>query len=278
MLSKTLGNNLYPLVVLLFRSSFGLILVGLFFRVAYSLLQVAAIWIVIHWVNGSLPGVLIEAISLGQGSMMFPIACSFFLILSAGASLLSKALAIGAVKNFEKKVCNDAVKISFGDYRNVAKLLLSVVDAIIPVLLVIVVVILWSLEYSWLLAVAFLFFLAGVWLLKKGVSYASPFYAIKPNKDKGSYLYSSERIRFYKILMVPQYISMVASIGISLALVASAIASKLYVDLSSGFHSLLIIATIVSCLQVRSFVGLMVKMGAYNKSATYVNELLKASE
>ncbi len=273
MLSRAIGNNLYPLVRQLFLSSFGLILLSLFFRFTFSILQVVAIWVLIYWVNGNVPQSLLEATNIEQDSLVFPVACSLFLMLSAGASFLSKILAIRAVKKFEENLCNDAAKVNFGDYWSVAKLLLSVVDAIIPVLFVIVVVILWSLEYPWMMAVALLLVFLGVWLLKKGVTYASPFYAINPNKNKGNYLCSAERTRFYKILMVPQYISMVASMGVLLLLVASVMVSKLYIPVGDAYHSLLIIVTIMSLIQLKSFVGLVVKMGAYNKN---VKNLVKS--
>jgi len=249
------------------------IFISLFFRATSSVLQMGAMWLVIYWVNGNLPIVLVEIINLDQESLIFPVVGSLFLILSAVLSLLSKLFGITAVKKFEKKISNDDIKINSSDYRNVAKLLLSVIDVIVPAVLLTTVVILWSLEYAWLIILAVLLGFLGIWILKKGVSYVSPFYVIKPHNNKSGYLHSAERIRFYKILMVPQYISMAVFLAISIILVAVAIASKSYVDISSGFHSLLVIMTIVSLLQLRSFVGLMVKMGAYKGNVANMNKL-----
>jgi len=249
------------------------------FRFLFIAMQVLSIWFIFGWVGGSVNGHVLGIIGLPASSYVYPCIGAAGFIASTVFSLLSKICALKATLKFEqvvvlKSIALEAI-VTKGDLKNIVKLLISVLDIVVPLGLIFAVSVLWVIitPYTLILLVFFLF--SGVWFLKKGVGFSAKRYKPVTVRNKlDSYLGSEEHLGFYKILLLPNYIMLVLIAVIAVSIVLSIIATKIYFDLYGASVGHMAILTGVALLQIKSFNSIILRAGAYNKSITVINGVL----
>lgn len=272
-------SKLLRLIILLIKTSPGLTSVSIFAKAAFLLSQLASILLIFSWINGSVPAMLVNLVGLPKASNGYAFIGAAGLISSSVLALLSKKYALQAILQVEKKILSEmsfsGVKVNKGDLKNMVKVLLSVTDVIVPIMLMLAVVIAWSIvtPYS-MFAIAVLAVLALL-LMKKGVSFSAKRY--QPSKIRtqlSEYFGSDEHRSFYRILIMPNYIGVAMLSLIAGGIIFSVLAARVYLDGHETYAHILIIATAVSFLQARSFVGIILRTGAYNRSLGKVVDVL----
>ncbi|MDT4878299.1 hypothetical protein FQZ97_1138890 [compost metagenome] len=117
----------------------------------------------------------------------------------------------------------------------------------------------------------------GGWVSKKGVIFSARKYKALHSKGKlDEYLGGGEHLSFYRILLLPSYISLVAIVIVSVSIVLSMIATKIYFSshgLSIGHTAIL---TGVAFLQAKSMTSIILRAGAYNKSLSAIYNVISS--
>lgn len=275
-----LNGKLVSLIVLLVRTSPGYTLISILAKAAFLLMQLASILLMFSWINQSVPKPLIALTGLAADSNWYAFMAAAGLVLSSAMSLLSKKMALKGTMKVERvilaRVNETHAGLQKGDLKNIVKVLLSVTDIIVPVMLMVAVIIGWVVvtPYS-AIAIGVLAVLA-LPLMRRGVSFSAKRY--KPGKARialPDYLDSEEHQSFYKIMIMPNYIGLAMFTLISGGIIFSVMAAKVYFDGQETFAHILIIATAVAFLQARSFVGIILRTGAYNRSITKVHDIIR---
>ena len=261
------------LIFWLIHNSWGTVFLSALFKSMFITAQAASLWLLIGWARGALPDFVVRLHIIEDESALYPFFCSLVFIASAFFSLFSKFLCIRSVQNLEAdlffRINTDFPSSS--EWRNVAKLMISIVDSVIPLLLMIIVLSAWVVIFP-VLFLPILFALlillaipaAGVKLTKKA------FNMPRKRVNKDSYLGSPEYARFYRLLINPQIIT-VGVYGV-VAIVVSLVAylMKTYPVEIDGIEALPLI-TIIAFLQMKSMIGLIVRWGVYSDCALVVH-------
>ena len=187
------SNSVSRLVALLFRVSPVQVILSMFLKVVFLATQLGSIWLTFYWVSGSIPPALVSSSGIPSESNIWAFIGAGGLFLSSLISLMSKALALKATFRFEKVILEsgriEEVSLLPGDLKNGVKVLLSLIDVTVPILLIVSLVVFWAIvnPYS-ILVIAALFFI-GVFALKKGVSFSA-----------GKYVRTGKRARITEYL------------------------------------------------------------------------------
>lgn len=279
---RLLDGKLVGLVMLMLRTSPACTLASLIAKAAFLLMQLASIMLIFSWINQSVPGPILTVTGLPADSNWFALLGAFGLILSSALSLLSKKMALKGILRVERVIIErfvgQAHTLQKGDLKNIVKVLLSVTDVIVPVILIVAVTAAWVWITPYSLIAVVILALFALPLMRKGVSFSAKRY--RPSKVRTlfpDYLDSEEHTAFYKILIMPNYIGMAMFVMISVGLILSVLAARLYFNGNETYAHILIIATAVAFLQTRSFVGIILRAGAYNRSITKVDDAIRSS-
>ena len=276
-MKKFLNNSLLSLLKHIILKAPLYVITAVGFKGLFLLFQVSSIWIMVSWVNGTMLPVLKDIIQFNDSSYVY-LAIGWFLLISASiSSLLSRWLALRGVGKLEQYVGGrvEGSAILVADYRNLTKVMLGVIDAIVPFVFITGVLIAWLIIQPGLVfPIITLVILVG-FLFRKGVGFSAARFKNRGERVKPEeYLGSSQHKNFYQILMVSQYISLTVY-----ALIATGIVGVLVIIESLGsLHTigLLPVATAIALLQFKSFVGLLVRLGAYIGSVSKVAKLIKS--
>ncbi|MDI3323039.1 hypothetical protein QKW35_01505 [Pontibacterium granulatum] len=277
-MKKFLHSNVAYLVMLMVMQAPFRVLAAVLCKAAFIILQVSAIWIMIIWVRGSMLPLAQQIVGAEPGSLLYPILSGGLLIGAACSSCLARSLGLGGVKKVEQLVMAETSgkQLHVGDYRNLAKLLLAVIDSFVPLAFIMLVILVWIYTVP-----ALMLPLAGVLLIilfffRQGARFSARYFKLSSERlDPESYVGSEEQQRFYRTLMLPQYITVGSYIFIAAALVAVVVSIK---TLSAGDVELglLPIASALAVVQFRSFVGLLVRFGAYSRNVSKIVALIRA--
>lgn len=276
------GKLFYVLFVFL-KTAPILALASIGFRLLFIIIQVASIWFIFGWVSGQVNPYAAQFIGLPAESYVYPCIGALTFFGSTIFSLLSKICGLKATFKFEKliteKINEVENSLTKGDLKNIVKLMIGVLDVGVPLLLIVVVSVLWILITPYTLILIALILLGGMWLLKKGVGFSAKRYrSAMPGNKLDEYLNSSEHQGFYKILLLPSYVTLVLMSVIAISIVLSLIATKLYFTAQGEQIGYMAILTGVAFLQMRSLSSIIVRAGAYNKSLASVYILLNPSK
>ncbi|WP_313055167.1 hypothetical protein [Pseudomonas lopnurensis] len=260
-----------------------LVLTSMGFRFLFIAMQVLSIWFIFGWVGGSVNEHVLDAIGLPAASYVYPCIGAAGFISSTLFSLLSKISALKATFRFEKVVIEQSFANGFvltkGDLKNIVKLMISILDIAVPLGMIFAVSILWLFITPYTLVLLIFFIFAGIWFLKKGVGFSAKRYRVSSPRNKiDSYFGSEEHLGFYKILLLPNYITLVLVAIVAVSIVLSIIAAKLYFSSHGSQVGYMAILTGVAFLQIRSFGNVVLRAGAYNKSLAAVHEVLFAKK
>jgi hypothetical protein len=246
------------------------------FKGLFLLFQISSIWIMISWVSGNMLPAVKGIIQLNDSSYVYLAVGWLLLIAASASSLLSRWLALRGVGKLEQYVGDRAggSVILVSDYRNLTKVMLGVIDAIVPFVFITCVLVAWIIVQPGLIfPIVMLVILVG-FLFRKGIVFSAEKFENKGEKVKPEeYLGSTQHKSFKQILMVSQYISLVVY-----ALIATGIVGVLVIiDSLGSLHTigLLPVATAIALLQFKSFISLLVRLGAYVDSVLKVSEVLK---
>lgn len=256
-----------------------LVLTSMGFRFLFIAMQVLSIWFIFGWIGGGVNEHALDAIGLPAASYVYPCIGAAGFISSTLFSLLSKISALKATFRFEKVVIEQSFANGFvltkGDLKNIVKLMISILDIAVPLGMIFAVSILWLFITPYTLVLLVFFIFAGIWFLKKGVGFSAKRYRVSsPRNNIDSYFGSEEHLGFYKILLLPNYITLVLVAIVAVSIVLGIIAAKLYFSSHGSQVGYMAILTGVAFLQIRSFGNVVLRAGAYNKSLAAVHEVL----
>jgi len=278
LMKKLLNTKVAVLVRLMLKLTPIQLFIALLLKACFISLQVAAIWLMISWVGGK-PLPLVQTLVAHDPSSYI------YLAISACALILASVFSFGArwvtlrcVKRAETYVFHRAGKkggLLASDFRNLSKFLMSIIDAFMPMAFIVSVVIAWIIVVpaALLPLAAVAFFI--VFSFKKAVVFSER--TFRPGKRVAApqeYIGSVEHQKFYRILMVPQYISLVTYILIAVGMVI-VLASVKQLETESFELGFLPVASALALLQFKSFAVLLVRYGAYYGNAAKVVALLR---
>lgn len=276
-------SKLAPVLVSFVRSAPILVLASMGFRFLFIAMQVVSIWFIFGWVGGHVNQHVVDLVGVPAESYVYPCIGSLGFICSTVFSFFSKICALKATFKFERLVVekNVALKVVMtkGDLKNIVKLMISVLDVVVPLGLIIAVSVLWAFITPYTLILVFFILFSGVWFLKKGVGFSAKHYKPVSTRNKlDSYVGSEEHLGFYKILLLPHYITMVLIAIIAVSIVLSLIATKMYFASHGSQVGHMAILTGVAFLQIKSFASIILRAGAYNKSLAAVHSVVIAKK
>lgn len=272
-------NNLFGLLGLLFRQAFFRVLGALAFKLYFILFQVASVWVIISWLNGSVIDVVQQLVGQDVTSFIYPLLASASLILAALCGFAARALGISSIKKVEVYVSKEVVagNLLASDYRNMCKLLLALIEALVPALFIISVAFSWVFFYPILLVPIISLVALVLFVFVKGVRLSEGNFSTNGKRTKPEdYIGSDEYKRFYRVLMVPQYFSIIIYILMSVGILGVAYSIRNF-SFDEFDLSILPIVSALALLQLKSFIGLLVRFGAYYRNAKKALLLMKKS-
>ncbi|TBU81919.1 hypothetical protein DNK06_05205 [Pseudomonas daroniae] len=272
-------SKLAPVLVNFVKAAPILVTASMGFRFLFIAMQVASIWFIFGWVGGHVNSYIVSFVGVSVESYIYPCIGAIGFICSTVFSLFSKMCALKATFKFEgvvvEKSIADKSPMTKGDLKNIVKLMISVLDVVVPLGLIIAVSILWAFITPYSLMIFVFIACSGIWLLRKGVIFSAKRYKPVSTRNKlDSYVGSEEHLGFYKVLLLPNYIALVIISIISVSIVLSLIATKLYFSSHGSHVGYMAILTGVAFLQIKSFASIILRAGAYNKSLAAVHGVL----
>ncbi|MCQ4268865.1 hypothetical protein NAV28_16710 [Pseudomonas stutzeri] len=276
-------SKLVPVLVSFVKSAPMLVLASMGFRFLFIAMQVVSIWFIFGWVGGHVNPHVLELVGLPAESYVYPCFGALGFICSTLFSLFSKVCALKATLKFERFIVekNTTLQIALnkGDLKNIVKLMISVLDVVVPLGLITAVSVLWALITPYTLILVLFILLFGVWFLKKSVGFSAKRYKLVSVRNRlDSYMGSEEHLGFYKILLLPNYIALVLVAIIGVSIVLSLIATRLYFASHGSQVGYMAILTGVAFLQIRSFASIILRAAAYNKSLAAVHSVVTAKK
>jgi hypothetical protein len=274
-MKKLLNNSTFYFFRLMFRLAPVGVVGSVILKGVFILLQISAIWIMISWISGvMLPGVK-GIVQLEVSSYIYPIISGCLLVLASLTAFCSKWLALKSIKRLEQHVAEltRGKDLLVSDYRNLSKLLLALIDSLVPFVFIFSVLFAWAVVVHELIPLFFISLVAVALLFRIGIRYSRGVFKTTVKKvNIDDYFGSDEHKKFHQILMVPHYISLTIFILISIAMVIVAISLRSSDNLISfGF---LPVATALAILQFKSFVGLLVRIGVYSENAIRITRFI----
>lgn len=248
-------------------------------KVSFLVVQLGSIWLIFYWVTGNVPSALVEKTGVPVESYFYAFLGAGLLFLSSLLGLASRFVALKATLRLEKVILAEVRAKEFpllpGDLKNIVKVMLSLIDITVPVLLIIAVIVCWSLVLPYSLLAVLVLLVIGFVAIRSGVGYSAGKYRRTGKRVSiAEYLSSNEHISFYRVLLLPNYISMVIFGVISISIVLSVYIARQYFDGGSWYTDLLMIATAITFLQMRSFAGIIQRVGAYSDSLAKIDKIL----
>jgi len=272
-------SKLAPVLVNFVKAAPMLVTASMGFRFLFIAMQVASIWFIFGWVGGHVNSYVLSIVGMPVESYIYPCIGAVGFMCSTVFSLLSKMCALKATFKFERVVVEkstvDKKPMTKGDLKNIVKLMISVLDVVVPLGLIIAVSMLWAFITPYSLIVFLFIVCSGIWLLRKGVIFSAKRYKPVSTRNKlDNYVGSEEHLGFYKVLLLPNYIALAIISIISISIVLSLIATKLYFSSHGSQVGYMAILTGVAFLQIKSFASIILRAGAYNKSLAAVYSVL----
>lgn len=259
------------------------VMASMAFRLIFIVMQVASIWFIFSWVGGNVNPNILELIGAPLSSYIYPCLGAAGFVCATVFSLISKICALKGVFKFETRIARKSLavneKLTKGDLKNMAKLIISFLEVVVPLGLIFFVSLLWVLITPYSIILVFLIVVSGVWMLKKGAIFSASRYKNLASRNQlEAYVDSEEQRGFYKILLLPNYVSLALITVIAVSMLLSLVATKLYFDSMGGHVGYMSILTAVAFLQMKSFASIVLRAGAYNKSLTAVHRVVITKE
>lgn len=276
-------SKLVPVLISFVRSAPILVITSMGFRFLFIAMQVLSIWFIFGWVGGKVNGHVLDIIGLPAVSYVYLCIGAAGFISATLFSLLSKISILKATFKFERVVVEQSlvngVIVTKGDLKSIVKLIISIMDVAVPLGMILLVSALWLFITPYSLLLFVFFILVGTWFLKKGVGFSAKRYRVVSARNKiNSYFGSEEHLAFYRILLLPNYITLISVVIVAVSIVVSIVAAKLYFASHGGQVGYMAILTGVAFLQVRSFGNVVLRAGAYNKSLAAIYDVLIAKK
>lgn len=280
-MKSLLKGNIFFMVRLLIKKNPFAVPSVILLKMMFILFQVSSIWLLISWIGGNVIPIAKNFLGVGSSSFIYPVISSCLFILSAVALAFSRYVGLQCIGNLELFVSSIAGgdKVTISDYKSLTKLLLAIIDALTPLFFMLCVIIAWAIIYPLLIPFIFFLFVMMLLLVRKGVGFsAKKLKSTLPKVGANEYIGSGQYVLFRSILMLPQYIIVVVYSAIAIFLIIFSVFIKNYFE-EGSVHGLsfLLVVTALAFLQMKSFVTVLVKLGAYNSSAAKIAKLLKSS-
>lgn len=271
-------GKMFRLVFRLLRVSPGYFILSMLLKLLFLATQVIALGIIFKWVGGSVNHYLVSIFGLDSNSYFYPILGSVIFILSSVFSFLSKFSALKSINKLEHLIVEKSIEnsslVTVGDMKNVAKLMVHFVDILVPFLLFVFVSMVWVYIAPISLFIFSTLFLLMLWLIKKGVRFSSKRYGKRSGKiELCDYLGSEDHIRYFKILLMSNYVTAIVFPLISLLMILSMFGASYYADRLGDNTGKIIILTAVALLQSKAFVGITLKLGSCYRSLVSIDSV-----
>jgi hypothetical protein len=273
---KTLykGNLSYLYFLLLRLAPLRLIWVFLF-KVLFILFQVSAISLIVSWYRGHIPDLLVTWIAVPTESNVYPGVSASLLVFASFCSLLARKLSLSSILKVEKYIeerIGETLKPS--TYKSIVKVLLSMIDLLVPLVFIAAVSIVWLVLYPVSLVPVLFFVFIFVLVMKRTALISIGVMKKDGGRSDAEYISSGEHDKFFRILMLPQYLNFAIYLLMAALIFVLAVFIKNYFVYS---HQLMIlsIVTALAVLRLKSFLGIIVRIGAYYRSIADTVKLLK---
>lgn len=270
------SSVVYLLRLLLSQAPTG-VFSAIVFKGLFILFQVSAIWIMIAWVSGTMPLAVKELVQFNDSSYIYLGIAWAMLIAASIAAFFSRWLALRSITKLERYI-GEKTKgkgLILSDYRSLTKIMLGLTDAFVPLIFIGAVLVAWLIVMPELILPFVILGIAVGLFFRKGVRFSASRFKTTGRRIKPEeYIGSDEHKKFHQILMVSQYITLAVYTLIATSLVVALILIQSFAE---NLHSLglLPVATAVALLQFKSFVSLLVRLGAYASSMSKLAQLVK---
>lgn len=256
------------------KTSFRFLLGATVLEIPGIIIQAASMTLLVSWLVGSVPEVITQYINTESESLAIP---TLSIVAFFGAAIfpfLSRGLGLLGVFKYEKWIYTEVKvdTITVNEFRGIIRVLVSFVDAIVPLLMMVAVCCLWVSVFPWLilvfaglaLVVFFLFFVA-IKIMNK--LYATNAENLRSEKKAVAMETVSQPVLkrpFFRMLMMPQYVVMSIYFLVGIVLVASiGPIHKFYLEDSSLLNKMLPIISIVVAMKLTSLVTLLVRLSIF---------------
>ena len=279
-LSKIAG-----LILLYFRFNFVRLLSSVFLRAISLASQAASIAILISFVLSGKNESLFKFLYLSTSYQMI-LFCILLLLFSVLFQLYSKRWINLSAFRFEKRLYDRGMlhDVTTIEFRPVIRILIGLVDSMIPIFFFFIVCVLWVYKYFVLLFVLIVVFAISMVLLFWSIKVISKSHGDNVSnlraeaKTPQDVLYSSASSSrpLFKMFMLPQYVS--ASIHFIIAVVLVVTLSTANLDNSSSqslISQFLPVLTLLSLIQLSNVASFLVKVGIFFE--TILNVACKVS-
>lgn len=258
-----------------FKKSYIFVFVAVVFRAGGIACQATSISLLVGWLANNVPEVLLITFGIQSDNLVIPLFAAGVFFLSSVSAILSKIITLRGVHNFEKYIFleKNLSKITIAEFGGLTKVLLAVVDSIMPLVFLVIVCFLWILKFPILLPVMIAFILSVIFLGRSAISFVVKSHRSNVDRLKSERSLAKEVVyskaasdrALYKMIILPQYLSIFIYFVIAALLVTSIVMMKQFPvteqDLLSRF---LPIGTLIAALQLKSIISLITKVGIFS--------------
>ncbi len=275
-MKKLLKNSTFYLFRLMFRLAHTGVIGAIIFKGVFILLQVIAVWMMISWISGSMLPAVKDIVQLDDSSYVYLAIAWLVMVSSSVSAFFSRWLALRSIRRLEIHIfeLTQGSGLVVSDYRNLSKVMLAITDAFVPIIFICGVSLVWLVKIPELMLPFMVLVILLALFFRKVVRFSAFTFKNKGRRVKPEeYIGSNEHQNFYQILMVSQYISLAIYTLIATGIVATLVLIHSFSNnlLNLG---LLPVATALALLQFKSFVSLLVRLGAYASNASRVARLV----
>jgi len=257
------------------------IFLSLFARICFISFQAIAILILIGWLTGEVNFRIAGIFGFRQEGISYPILSGSMMLMASIFGIISRKMAIYTIRKIEIYAVNldSTSQLTISDLRSFAKIMLALIDTLIPILLLLLTSIAWLWYFPWL--TPFLILVAvGLFFLYRAIAKYSEKQIRAPSEKFSNieYLTSAQRHRFYKILILPHYITLITYFLLaSFVVIFSIVLVGINDESARAEIQILSIVTAIATFQLKSLVTVVVRIGAYGESSRKVAKVVSYS-
>lgn len=277
MVSIFKGNMSFLAFLLLKKAPSRLIFVVLL-KVLFIAFQVFSLWVIVPWITGHVRPAVKDLVGVNAGSYIYPFLSALSLLLAGATTVLSRKITLDCIDLIiiDVEIFDKKKEILRSSYKSLLKLLLAIVDSCIPFIFILLVCFYWvvcaPLAAPAIFTTLFLVILYFKKTVKKSIDVNS---LGEKNIEVESYLMTEEYERLRRVLLFPMYVTFVTYLVMGVLICFLAIFVKNYTGDTANLRILLIL-TALAILRLRSFVGIVAKIGSYYRPVAPILKLLRS--
>lgn len=277
MIKRFIKGNTQFVMWHLFRCAPFEIIAILLLSAAFLIFQVMSLWLIISWFGGEVLQPVKEVFGFESESNVYPVIAAICLVMASLMYLLAKLLTVNSIDKSIKKIEGRIPTgiVSPSSYKSLSKLMLALVDSLVPLVFILAVCIYWVALLPFLAPFIFLVLILIYFNFKKLIEYASKAVHRKVIIKKGTmYVGGEDHAALRKVMLLPAYINVSIYLIIGCLINITAVFSGEY-TLENDTLNILLIITAVAIFRLKSFVGLVIKIGAHRRSTEKIIKILR---